>query len=483
MEVKVIRQEMSKDSTFGQLYIDGKYICETLEDLDRGKAPKIKHQTAIPVGTYNLVITMSPRFKRFMPLIENVQNFEGVRIHCLPLNAEILTVNGWKSAKTYKGEDLYSLNVNNNVIEIVPCDNIIKQTYNGEMYSLYLNGKTERFRITDEHELLISKRLFSKEYKTEFCKVNELPSDFKYRVSGKFSGKMMEEKELSLYKIAFAAMADGSFHFTDTKNCKPCLQFHLVKERKINLIKKLLDDAGLSYRFHKAPKDNTTYILLRQKESKLIADILGVKKKGDYKKLPKHILSYDSFILKELLYIYFQCDGRFLNRKNDNQCMYISTTNENTLNILLAMGVLSGFNSRLAETRLGGLKKCFGGLYNVKTVYTLCFKEEEENDCKTATLSAKKYKGKVWCVQNRNRTIIVKYNNQVTIMSNCGNNNTHTSGCLLVGMNRVRNSITESTKAYNLVFGILKKAQDAGEKINITILRNYPEPNAHLGID
>ena len=68
-------------------------------------------------------------------------------------------------------------------------------------------------------------------------------------------------------------------------------------------------------------------------------------------------------------------------------------------------------------------------------------------------------------------------------MSNCGNNNTHTSGCLLVGMNRVGNSITESTKAYNLVFGILKKAQDAGEKINITILRNYPEPNAHLGID
>lgn len=82
MEVKVIRQEITKDSTFGQLYIDGKYMCETLEDLDRGKAPKIKHQTAIPVGTYNLVITMSPRFKRLMPLIENVPNFEGVRLHC-----------------------------------------------------------------------------------------------------------------------------------------------------------------------------------------------------------------------------------------------------------------------------------------------------------------------------------------------------------------------------------------------------------------
>jgi len=79
MKLKLERKIRTDQSTIGELTIDGKHECVTLEDVVRDK--KIKGQTAIPAGTYNLVIAQSPRFKRLMPRLENVPNFEGILIH------------------------------------------------------------------------------------------------------------------------------------------------------------------------------------------------------------------------------------------------------------------------------------------------------------------------------------------------------------------------------------------------------------------
>jgi hypothetical protein len=38
-------------------------------------------ETAIPFGTYRIELTHSPRFKRKLPLVCEVPDFEGVRIH------------------------------------------------------------------------------------------------------------------------------------------------------------------------------------------------------------------------------------------------------------------------------------------------------------------------------------------------------------------------------------------------------------------
>ena len=65
--------------TIGKLYIDGEFFCETLEDVVR--PAKIKHETAIPFGTYKVILTMSNRFKKVLPLLLNVPNFDGIRIH------------------------------------------------------------------------------------------------------------------------------------------------------------------------------------------------------------------------------------------------------------------------------------------------------------------------------------------------------------------------------------------------------------------
>lgn len=79
MKLLLKRKIKLTSCTIGRLYIDGDYFCITLEDVVRKK--KIKHQTAIPAGTYQVIINHSVRFARDMPLLVNVPNFEGIRIH------------------------------------------------------------------------------------------------------------------------------------------------------------------------------------------------------------------------------------------------------------------------------------------------------------------------------------------------------------------------------------------------------------------
>ena len=47
----------------------------------RSPGEKIPGDTAIPEGRYQIIINHSPRFKRDLPLLLKVPNFEGVRIH------------------------------------------------------------------------------------------------------------------------------------------------------------------------------------------------------------------------------------------------------------------------------------------------------------------------------------------------------------------------------------------------------------------
>lgn len=91
MEILVKRIAKKDTYTIGKMYIDGKYICDTLEDKDRGltssmaeqtiKLKKIYGETAIPTGTYTVTYTYSNKFKKMMPLINNVKGYSGVRIH------------------------------------------------------------------------------------------------------------------------------------------------------------------------------------------------------------------------------------------------------------------------------------------------------------------------------------------------------------------------------------------------------------------
>ena len=91
MDLKLIRRYKNDKYTIGDLYIDGVWFSNVLEDTDRGltddmseeqiKKIKVYGKTAVPKGQYKIEVTYSPKFKRHLPLLIGVKGFTGIRIH------------------------------------------------------------------------------------------------------------------------------------------------------------------------------------------------------------------------------------------------------------------------------------------------------------------------------------------------------------------------------------------------------------------
>ena len=146
MQLVLERKWKKSNYTIGNLYINGKWIANTLEDVDRGlkdsmsmaeikaiKKPKI---TAIPTGTYEVTLNVvSPKFSKYpfynsinggrVPRLLNVKGFEGILIHVMdgPKGAELsegcigigrnLIKGGLLQGKEYY-KKLYNILKNNN---------------------------------------------------------------------------------------------------------------------------------------------------------------------------------------------------------------------------------------------------------------------------------------------------------------------------------------------------------------------------------
>ena len=98
-----LERRWPKDTyTIGRLSVDGKYLCNTLEDRDRSlskndslstiRSLKVYGETAIPKGTYQVsMIILSPKYAGVswyknlcggkMPRLLDVPGFEGILIH------------------------------------------------------------------------------------------------------------------------------------------------------------------------------------------------------------------------------------------------------------------------------------------------------------------------------------------------------------------------------------------------------------------
>lgn len=81
MELTLNRIFLGSSATIGELLINDKHLCDTIEDRVRPEGEKVYGKTAIPEGTYEVKLTHSPRFKKILPEILNVPNFSGIRIH------------------------------------------------------------------------------------------------------------------------------------------------------------------------------------------------------------------------------------------------------------------------------------------------------------------------------------------------------------------------------------------------------------------
>ncbi|WP_297815619.1 DUF5675 family protein [Segetibacter sp.] len=85
MEIKVVRSVRNENSTFGKMFMNNEFYAYTCEDKVRNlkgdKSKKIYGKTAIDAGRYEVVLSYSEHFKKYLPLLLNVPCFQGIRIH------------------------------------------------------------------------------------------------------------------------------------------------------------------------------------------------------------------------------------------------------------------------------------------------------------------------------------------------------------------------------------------------------------------
>jgi len=79
MRLNLRRFLFEQDTTLGLLNVDGEFFSWTLEDLPR--TVKIKHETAIPTGTYRIELTDKNKWNKVMPHILDVPQFQGIYFH------------------------------------------------------------------------------------------------------------------------------------------------------------------------------------------------------------------------------------------------------------------------------------------------------------------------------------------------------------------------------------------------------------------
>lgn len=102
MSVRVTVRRLYRKTgyTIGKMYVEGEYLCDTLEDRDRQlsrsmsdeqvRIRKVAGQTAIPTGSYSMRLSRSYKFSSkawaqahggLVPEVLDVPGFSGIRIH------------------------------------------------------------------------------------------------------------------------------------------------------------------------------------------------------------------------------------------------------------------------------------------------------------------------------------------------------------------------------------------------------------------
>ena len=103
MELRVDRKWKKEDYCVSDIYVDGEWVCNGLEDTDRGldqdmedwmiRSKKIPNRTAVPTGRYKVLMnTVSPKFSKYpfymavcggrLPRLKDVNGFDGILLHC-----------------------------------------------------------------------------------------------------------------------------------------------------------------------------------------------------------------------------------------------------------------------------------------------------------------------------------------------------------------------------------------------------------------
>lgn len=351
--------------------------------------------------------------------------------HCFDAETEILTDKGWKKYDEIKDDDIVlSYNVEADVIEPTRIDSIIIQHHSG--YMMGFDTKQIDVLTTDKHRMLVKYenhkyvRKNTKNISPEGQKYfDSLKTDndkwhieraedvFGKRRRYKSAGRSVawNNADILFYKMCMAVIADGYFCYkSELKSV--AIGFRFKKERKCIQLEELLINLGWHYT-KSLDKNGVWNYYLRSEYGNKIHSVIGKDKH-----IPYDVLSFGSEKLRELVLYYALYDGCGDKRDKCNG-VNIGTIIKHNADMLQAMCALS--DMRCVCTKHAHPQYEIMGQKGVGKDYYMLSINLKRNECRVNEdrYHKKSYDGIVWCVNNKNTTVIVRRNGKVSIQGNC----------------------------------------------------------------
>ena len=385
----------------------------TPEQLERMKL--VAEKIFEPVRNYfNVPIFISSFFrtKQLNILLNGAINSQ----HCFTIDTEILTDSGWKLFKDFNIENdlLATLNIEINKIEFIKGDSLINYFYKGDVVHI-LNDHIDSV-VTDKHRMFVLPKSINGKYKFELAK-SLINRRRKHRVSGELLYDNIEIGKLPKVEIArfcAAIIAEGCV-FKKLGCKKYSIRFNVKKDREIKELENLLSLNNILYkkRYCKNREKQNQFGVyeynINCKNSERFINIITKNKI-----FPNYFLYYNKYELRDIITTYAKFDGTF---SKIGSSFRIFSTNKFNIDLLQAMCVLCNYRSFI-ET-FNNLKTS----YNViKNFYRLNITDAVSTTVETNGHIKDYYEGEVFCINNKNETIITRRKGKVLISGNCANN-------------------------------------------------------------
>ena len=320
--------------------------------------------------------------------------------HCFDEATEVATLDGWKSIKEVGMHD-YVGQWEDGVISYDKPLALHKNKHSENLVSI--EGAHTKQVVTRGHDVLLdgkkvkAESLIGKTIKRHRF-IHQGERDDNYGASLNFI-------RLLTWFIMDGTLVDSSIK--NPKHTKCRLQWKLSKTRKIERLRKLLDDMKIQYTFREATKGGCNvlqpyYITIYGDYARLVSQYLDKKKELPTKMIQQGCAQFDAFL--ETLE---ETDGSPLNGG-----VSWTTISKNDVDVVQQWATNCGHECSYK------LVKKSGGFKNAKQQYIVSIRRSVETQL-NAKITEIPYDGDVYCVTMPQGTLITRIDGKVAITGNC----------------------------------------------------------------
>lgn len=327
---------------------------------------------------------------------------------CLTPDHQVLTESGWKDiADITLYDKVAQWDYDTKSITFVNPTHIIEKDYDDISYEFTANSLSQKVTKNHRMPLVYPYTNYATSPETRLAKEVKLNGSNAIPLSGLLPlGREMTAQE----KLWVAVQADGSLcgeKYTGAKTGKLHYKFGFTKERKIERLKMLADEAGWDFVEYDSIGHNRLFYLYVPKEQ-----YNQEAKTFDWIDLANISYNWGQDFIFEIA----QWDGSIT---ESGLKRYIST-NKSCIDIAQTIAHLVGMRSHLYVVKpRKNVKFPHGDYCDTKEAYQLSFVETDYAIGNGITKTESHYKGKVHCLTVPSSYFVVKRDNKISITGNC----------------------------------------------------------------